>query len=158
MEIQIIKSFCLFLYSTQSEYHSRREGRYGDIDHRTRRPTVFCGNIAENYDVGGIGSDKEHICLDTDGYADKGINYKCDEAKDNEKFHNVEIIFFGMTRAVREDYIKREEYQRIVPYYRMHCAEDLSMENARGFKNSRKSAKQIEAHHKTVSSTFDSLF
>ena len=141
----------------QSEYHSRRDGRNGDIDHRTRYPTVFCGNIAENYDVGGIWSDEEHICLNANGYTDESIDYKCDEAKENKKLHDIKIILFGMSRAVREDYIKGEEDQRIVPYYRVHGAEDLLVENARGFKDSRKSAKQIEAHHKTVSRAFDPL-
>jgi hypothetical protein len=119
--------------------------------------TVFCGNIAENYYVGGIWSDEEHICLNANGYTDESIDYKCDKAKENKKLHDIKIILFGMTRAVREDYIKREEYQRIVPYYRMRRAEYLIVEYARRLKDSRKSTKQIEAHHKAVSRAFDPL-
>ena len=141
----------------QSEYHSRRNGRYGDIDNRTRRPTVFCGNGVEYNDVRRFGADEEHICLNADGYTDEGIDHKCNKAKDNEKLHDVEVILFGMTRAVRENDIKREEYQGIVPYYRVHGAEDLLVEYTRGFKNSRETAQQIEAHHKAISRALDPL-
>lgn len=137
----------LFIYQEDQRGDCRGQG---DVDSRACRPAEFLRHLIENDDGGGVGSHEEHIDGIAHGYAHEGIDDKGDEATTEEELYHVRKVALFCSRSAREDYVKCEENEGIVPSHRVDSQGNVFKEYPRGLKDTRKTAKQVKAHHESV--------
>ena len=142
-------SLYLHLFIYQEDQRGDRRGQ-GDIDRRACRPAEFFRNGIK-YDNGRVvRAYEEHIRRFFDGDSHKGIDDKGDEATTEEELYHVRKVALFCSRSAREDYVKCEENEGIVPSHRVDSQGNVFKEYSRGLKDTRKTAKQVKAHHESV--------